>query len=102
MIRIVKQIFVRSLDTEGDWLLLPLVPTTATLDMGHTPEEAGDLTSYQLEATLRFCPDTARHNLCVKVVFDDDSSATFGTEDLPVKLEITQAETTVIECDYEC
>ena len=49
MIRIVKQIFVRSLDTEGEWLLLPLVPTTATLDMGHTPEEAGDLTSYQLE-----------------------------------------------------
>ena len=45
MIRIVKQIFVRSLDTEGEWLLLPLVPTTATLDMGHTPEEAGDLTS---------------------------------------------------------
>ena len=71
MIRIVKQIFVRSLDTEGEWLLLPLVPTTATLDMGHTPEEAGDLTSYQLEATLRFCPDTARHNLCVKVVFGD-------------------------------
>lgn len=69
---------------------------------GTYPEEAGDLTSYQLEATLRFCPDTARHNLCVKVVFDDDSSATFGTEDLPVKLEITQAETTVIECDYEC
>ncbi len=102
MIRIVKQIFVRSLDTEGEWQLLPLVPTTATLDIEHTPEDAGDLTSYQLEATLRFCPDTARHNLCVKVVFDDNSSATFGTEDLPVKLEITQAETTVIECDYEC
>lgn len=101
MIRIVRNIFVRPSDGSSEWAALPVVPTTATLDIETSHEDEGRLTTYDLTATLRFLPKVVYDDVQVRVIFDDNTTEAFGTPDVPVRFSTTHTDVCAIECSYE-
>ena len=101
MIRIVRSIFVRPADGSSEWAALPVVPTTATLDIETSHEDEGRLTTYDLTATLRFLPKVVYDDVQVRVIFDDNTTEAFGTPDGPVRVSTSHTDVCTIECSYE-
>lgn len=92
MIRIIEHLFVRSFDdVQRDFIPLDIVPGSATLSVTSSRDEGGRVLEYKLSATLRRDPGCLGDRLSVRAFFGDIySSETFGTEDLPVFLEVVR------------
>ena len=103
MIKIIKTLKARSLDL-GDGILhtLPMVPATGYLEITEKDDSAGRLATAKISATLSRDHDILRDNLELQVGFcdDEDTVRSFGTVDLPLRLEITMADTIKVSCSY--
>lgn len=103
MIRIIKTLEARSIDlADGIWIPLPLVPGTGTIERSDKQEDAGRLATMKLSATLSSAPDIARDALELKVTFCDGREEIYGSEDLPLRLSVTETDVVKIECSYDC
>lgn len=104
MIRIVKELQAMSLDTADKiWHRLPLVPATGTIETSDKKDESGRLATMKLNATLSDSDSDSiiRDNIMLRVTFCDGSVETYGSNDLPLSLSVTKADTLRISCAYE-
>lgn len=103
MIRIIKRLRAQSLDlADGIWYLLPMVPATGQLETTMKSEAAGRLGTAKISATLSAGHDILRDNLILEVTFcqDEDSVVTYGSADLPLRLEVSESDTIKVACTY--
>lgn len=103
MIRIIKTLRAQSLDlADGRWSALPMVPATGTIEITEKTEAAGRLATARIEATLASEPDILRDNLILEVAFceDEDSVMSFGSSDLPLRLDISRTDRLRISASY--
>lgn len=93
MIRIVKSISVKSLDggSDGKWHLLSLVAASGSVNSSVNDDAGESVRTVKLLATITQMSDLAAGNVSVKIVYDDDTSESFGDTDLPVRLETEDA-----------
>lgn len=103
MIRIIKRLRAQSLDLgDGKWVDLPMVPATGTLEITRKTEAAGRLATAKIGATLTREDDILRDNMILQVWFceDQNSAESFGSSDLPLKLDISTADTVKISSTW--
>ena len=103
MIRIIKTLRAQSLDLgDGKWVDLPLVPATGLLEITRKTEAAGRLATAKITATLSREDGILRDNMILQVGFceDEDSVESFGSADLPLKLDISSADTVKISATW--
>ena len=85
----------RGLDLgDGKWVDLPMVPATGTLEITRKTEAAGRLATARIGATLTREDAILQDNMILQVGFceDEDSVETFGTADLPLRLDVTMGD----------
>ncbi|MBR1926172.1 MAG: hypothetical protein IJ840_00190 [Bacteroidales bacterium] len=103
MIRIIKTLRAQSLDLgDGKWVELPLVPATGLLEISRKTEAAGRLATAKISATLTREDAILADNMILEVRFceDGDSVETFGSADLPLRLDISTADTVKVSASW--
>ncbi len=103
MIRIIDTLRAQSLDRQdGVWRRLALVPGTATIERSEKTEDAGRLATVKINATLSEASDVMRDNLMLKVGFCHGDDETYGSGDLPLTFDVTEANNTLkLSCSYQ-
>ena len=102
MIRIIDTLQAQSLDRrDGIWHELALVKGTATIERSEKTEDAGRLATVKISATLSEASDVMRDNLTLVVGFCHGESETYGSEDLPLTFDVSEANTLKLSCSYQ-
>jgi hypothetical protein len=102
MIRIIDSLQAQSLDGgDGQWTVLPLVPATGTIETSESSDDGGRLVTVKVAATLFSGPDIIHDNLSLKVGFCGGDTETYGTEDLPLALDVSRSDTVKVSCTYK-
>jgi hypothetical protein len=103
MIRIIKSLRAQSLDLgDGQWVTLPMVPATGSIEISMKTEAAGRLATAKISATLTREDAILRDNIILQVTYceDSDSVETFGAADLPLRLDVSRSDTVRISASY--
>lgn len=101
MIRIIDSLRAMSLDkNDGQWVTLPLVPATGTVELSESTDNGGRLVTAAVSATLSSAPDILHDNVTLKVGFCGGEYETYGTDDLPLTLEVSRSDTVKVSCKY--
>ena len=103
MIRIIKTLRAQSLDLgDGRWVELPMVPATGTLEITRKTEAAGRLATAKISATLTREDDILHDNMILEVGFceDEDSVESFGSADLPLRLDVSASDSVKISASW--
>lgn len=89
MIRIIEKLAVLSLDrTDTATIDLPMVPASGTVEISDTKESEGRLRTITLSAVITRRFEELYDRLKLSIVYCDGGIETYGTEDLPVYLDI--------------
>lgn len=92
MIRIIEKITVLSLDrTDTAAIELPMVPASGTVEISDTKESDGRLRTISLSAVVTRRFEELYDRLKLSIAYCDGGVETYGTEDLPVYLDIKKA-----------
>lgn len=88
MIRLVKEVFVKSLDLDEEFARpVRFVPGTASYSSKTKVEDGGSLKEVVLELTIPSYGKVLKGNVVVFVHLDDDTVRRVGTKDLPARFE---------------
>lgn len=103
MIRIIEKITVLSLDrTDTAAIELPMVPASGTVEISDTQNKDGRLRTISLSAVITRKFEELYDRLKLSIVYCDGGIDTYGTDDIPVRLDIkTASNQTKISTKYE-
>lgn len=102
MIRQIEKIAFLDFCNSQEWRLVPLVPGSATLTETTKPEEnKGNVEEIEISAVIKQYVSEMTRDLVVFVEFDDRTSMTIGTEDLPATFELKRTDSVVATLKYE-
>lgn len=103
MIRIIEKITVLSLDrTDTAAIELPMVPASGTVEISDTQNKDGRLRTISLSAVITRKFEELYDRLKLSIVYCDGGIDTYGTDDIPVRLDIkTSSNQTKISTKYE-
>lgn len=103
MIRIIERIAVLSLDrTDTAAIDVPIVPASGIVEIADTHSQDGRLRTITLSAVITRRFEELYDRLNLSIVYCDGGIETYGTEDLPLRLDIkTVSSQTKISAKYE-
>ncbi len=104
MIKIIDQVFIRSLDVRNaEFVPLAFVPASAVAEITRSNDDGGDICTVSLSAVVPFRPVILRDNLAVRIFWDSRRrSFDFGTVDLPVRFDVSEGDKIEISAKYKC
>ena len=102
MIRIVKDVFVRSLD-RNDGIVCPVafIPGTASYGVKSSVDDNGRIAEITLEMTIPRHSRLMRDSLVITVILDDGTRRVIGTEDLPARFEFKEEAVIRATCKWQ-
>ena len=100
MIRIVKEISFKDMDNDSFFRKLPIIAGTATADIKLDQTEHGLRRTLSLAATITHPLPGLEGNLQLRLVFENGDQETFGTADLPVRLNFSRSDIIRISASY--
>lgn len=102
MKRIIKNLVYSDLDnTPGVWYNVPFIPASASLTTESNPKAPGRLKTCKLEFKLKERFKYMNGNLSIVATYDDDKQELLGTNDLPLKLKITEKDYLEASCSWD-
>ena len=102
MIRIVKSIFVRDLDSGDNFRReVPIVPAIYTADIQRVTDSDGIRRTLKMTVNVRHPFPEMRANAEILIIYDNGRSDIFGTADLPVHFNVVEGSPTQISVEYE-
>lgn len=105
MIKLIKKFEVRALGSNSD-VTLPLVPGTGALMTETSETESGRQVKKSLTARLYLkkmsgqATELLKDDVTVRLTFEDGTSETIGTDDIPVILRLTEENTLLVSLEY--
>ena len=100
MIRIVKEITFKDLDNDSFFRKLPFIAGTAAAEIKLDQTEHGLLRTLSLSATITHPLPGLEGNLQLRLVFENGDRESFGTSDLPARLNFSRGDVTRISASY--
>lgn len=102
MIRIVKEVLVKSLDhNDGFMHRVRMVPGTASYSVKTTVKDNGTLEERTVEFVIPAYVRVLRGNLVITVCFDDGKRCVLGTKDLPARFEFKEDGAIKATCKWQ-
>lgn len=102
MIKIVKEVFAKSLDINDGFLRsVQFVPGTASYSVKRSVDDNGRMAEVTLEMTIPRYSRLLRDNLMVVVLLDDGTRRRLGTKDLPVRFEFKEDAVIRATCKWQ-
>lgn len=97
MIRQIADIQFYSLDVDNiEWKKMPMYPATGKIE--YTEEDG--VVEYNLSCVLTNSFKEIRHNLVVRIVFDNNQSITLGKRENPVRFKIQTEPNITVSVKY--
>ena len=102
MIRIVKEMRVWDVDDPGTPIVLPFFPATASCTRVEKDSEHGKHEEITVSARLRWDVDREllHRDLKMQLTFDNGDVVTVGTEDMPLRLDVTETDYVAVAGKY--
>lgn len=102
MIRIVKEAYIINMNTPDALpTKLPMIPSSGTYKETDEHTESGMLKTIEFGCRLRHRIPGLDGRLIMTVIFADCQTKTFGTEGLPVRLNVEDESLINISCKYK-
>lgn len=93
------------LPSDVDWTDMNMVPGSGTLDIDTSDSKDGPVRTYRLKASIiknhPAGPAYLSGDLKILAVFDSGIRVQLGTDEMPVRLDVTGGETLEISCDWQ-
>lgn len=93
------------LPSDVDWTDMDMIPGSGTLDIDTADSQDGPVRTYRLKATLFKShpagPSYLSGDLKILAVYDSGIRVQLGTNEMPVRLDVSGGETLDISCEWQ-